>query len=527
MFLNPILMLVLLVACGTKTPGDVTQEKLSPSHTPRGKPTATASVRPNIILILTDDQDVDSMAYMPNVQSQLVQQGTTFTNYFVNISLCCPSRATILRGQYGHNTHILGNRPPDGGFENFYALSEEDSTIATWLQSAGYRTALIGKYLNGYPNGVDPTYVPPGWDEFYSLVKGDPMEMYSYTLNENGRLKKYGQKDKDYSTDVDARLAIDFVNRAASGGKPFFLYVAPYAPHGPAIPARRHTKLFIGAKVPQSPSFNEKDVRDKPGYVRDHKRSDEEDIKGLNRLYRRRLQTLQAVDEMVASLVTTLQAAGQLDRTYIFYSSDNGFLMGQHRLGAGKVAPYEESIKVPLVIRGPGVPAGRKIDKLAGNIDLAPTWAELAGTSVPDFVDGRSLVALFKQGGEGGTDWRRGYLIEQGIPDEEPPTPEGESNGPALTLLDLNGVLVALSPLGENAWDWAYDIPAFKALRMEKGLYVEYQTGERELYNLINDSYQLNNIAATVDVNLIDQLSAWLKALSLCKAENCRKVENG
>ena len=466
------------------------------------------------------------MAYMPNVQSQLVKQGTTFTNYFVNVSLCCPSRASILRGQYAHNTHILANRPPEGGFENFYALSEENSTIATWLQSGGYRTGLIGKYLNGYPNGVDKKYIPPGWDEFYSLVEGDPLEMYSYTLNENGRLKKYGRKEKDYSTDVYARLAIDFVNRAATGEEPFFLYIAPYAPHGPAIPAPRHKKLFVGVKLPRTPSFNEKDIKDKPGYVRDHSPADEEDINSLNRLYRRRLQSLQAVDEMVASLINTLQASGQLENTYIFYSSDNGFLMGQHRLGAGKVAPYEESIRVPLVIRGPGVSAGVIVDELAGNIDLGPTWAEISGVTVPDFVDGRSLVTLISGGGAEQTAWRRAYLVEQGVPDVETPSLAGEPDRAGIASLDLTGVLDPLVQVGKNATAWAYDIPAYKALRLENGLYVEYETGERELYNLINDPYQLNNIAASVDPQLIDQLSAWLKALSLCKGESCRKIEN-
>ena len=478
--------------------------------------------QPNILFILTDDLDVDSIAYMPNLQSLLVDKGASFTNFFVNVSLCCPSRASILKGQYAHNTQILGNRPPAGGFEKFYAAGEEESTIATWLHSANYQTALIGKYLNGYPLGVKPKYIPPGWDEWYSLVDGNPYEGFNYTLNQNGKLVKYGSKAKDYSTDVYVGLAADFITRASASEKPFFLYLAPYAPHGPATPAPRHSRLFPGTKAPQSPSFNEKDVKDKPEYVRSHPRMDAGEIAYINHLYRRRLQSLQAVDEMIASLVDLLDRTGELNKTYIFFVPDNGFLMGQHRLGAGKVAPYEESIRVPLIVRGPKVPPGIQIGQLTGNIDLAPTWAELAGTAAPDSVDGRSLLPLLDPGEGSPPNWRQAYLVIQGSVDEE------VANN--LETLNFMGMGLPLDPItGKITLTGisSYDIPSFNALRLEDALYVEYETGERELYNLVNDHYQLANIYEGADPELIRRLSSWVNQLIQCSGDSCREIDRG
>jgi arylsulfatase A-like enzyme len=247
-------------------------------------------------------------------------------------------------------------------------MGHEGSTLATWLQRAGYRTMLVGKYLNGYPEGGSRTHVPPGWSEFISPIDDEAYKGFDYRMNENGRIVSYGQRSRDYLTDVLARKVEDLLRR--SGGAPFFLYLTPYAPHHPATPAPRHDRLFAGARVPRTPSFNEADVSDKPAPRTALAGSEIEDIDAL---YRSRLRSMRAVDEMIARLVEILESSGRLRDTYIVFTSDNGFHMGQHRLRPQKATPYEEDVRVPLVVRGPGVPSGETLSGyLAGNVDLAP-----------------------------------------------------------------------------------------------------------------------------------------------------------
>ncbi len=535
------IFLCALSGCMQPAPLPLTATPDLPAPLPSPAATMTATpippVRPNIIFILVDDMEFGEAAFMPRLQSLLAGEGVAFRNYYVNVSLCCPSRAAILRGQYAHNTQILGNTPPAGGFKTFQALGEESSTVAVWLQSAGYRTALIGKYLNGYPSVDDPAYIPPGWDEWYSPSDGAPYTGYHYTLNENGKLVAYRASPKDYGTDVFARLAIDFVARSARSGQPFFAYLAPYAPHGPSTPARRHAKLFQGLQARRDPSFNETNVRDKPEYIRSHPRLTQAEIGRIDHLYRKRLRSLQAVDEMIAGLVQALQSAGALDNTYLFFSSDNGFMLGQHRLGPGKMVPYEESIRVPLIVRGPGVPAGIEIAGLAGNIDLAPTWAELAGVQPPGFTDGRSLVPLWREAASSGSGWRQAFLIEHGRMDLG--SAQSISADWASVSLVPRGVLeppdafdspdafyppVALEAALQND---NQRLPPYRALRLSGGwVYVEYATGERELYDLNSDPYQLRNLAGSADPARLSRLSAWLADLSRCAAASCRLIED-
>src|SRR5215212_10340036 len=213
----------------------------------------SAAARPNLIIILTDDQDLSSLAYMPKTLELLGAQGMTFRNYFVPLSLCCPSRATLLTGLYAHNHKVYTNFPPDGGFERFAAQGHEEKTLATALHDAGYRTALLGKYLNGYPKATDPSYVPPGWDEWDALVAEAPAGggYIDYALNENGRRVGYGSEPEDYSTNVLSAKATDFIARTTAADQPFFLYLAPFAPHAPSIPATRHAEAFAEARVPR------------------------------------------------------------------------------------------------------------------------------------------------------------------------------------------------------------------------------------------------------------------------------------
>jgi arylsulfatase A-like enzyme len=480
---------------------------LVPAHHNQLSALAAPADRPNIIFILTDDLDARSIEAMPKLKAMLIDRGVTFANFFVSYALCCPSRASILRGQYAHNTGVLGNRPPAGGFETFHDLGREASTVATWLKAAGYRTGYFGKYLNGYPLSVEPTYVPPGWDEWNSPVTNSAYRMFNYRMNENGKIVSYGSRPEDYITDVLARKTADFIRR---GGQPFFIHLATYAPHGPATPAPRHADLFAGARAPRGPSFNEADVGDKPRWLQNRPQLLPRQIARLDVLYRRRLQSLQAVDDLIASIVDTLRATGELQRTYVFFSSDNGFHLGEHRLPAGKNTAYEEDIHVPLIVIGPGVPAARSVEHLAVNVDLAPTWAELAGAAAPSFVDGRSLLPLLESPPPPADRWRQSFLVEHfteqrraGDIDAEPP--------------DEPAVPPQIA---------ARAVPTLAALRTRTYVYVEYATGDRELYDLVRDPFELQNISDTASRSVLADLAARLAALRRCGGGACRNIED-
>jgi N-acetylglucosamine-6-sulfatase len=486
---------------------------------------APAPVHPNIILILTDDMSTADYAYLPKTRQLIGDEGATFNQFLYSMALCCPSRVSILRGQYPHNTEIIGNKPPDGGFEKVYKLGLEQSTAAVWLQEAGYRTALIGKYLNGYPNRASTTYIPAGWTEWYSSV-GDVEHMdiaygeYNYTLNENGTLVKYGDAPKDYGTDVYGAKTIDFIERSVAADEPFFAYVSVYAPHNPSTPAPRHTDLFADLELPRGPSFNEAEIKDKTRYFSKLPELTDEEIADMETKYRLRIQSLQAVDDLVENVIAKLEALGQLDNTYIFFASDNGFHMGEHRLLPGKATAFEEDIRVPMLVRGPGVRAGTVIDKMCANIDLAPTFAALAGASVPDFVDGRSLVPLMK--GQIVFEWRNAFVISRG---------RNFADDSAAT--DLTFMAAFTNPLAatfseQEPIDSPYDDRPggqFRGLRTDGFTYVEFANGDIELYDLKKDPYQLDNIAITASSSILSQFEQWLSAMIDCAGETCRSLE--
>jgi len=375
-------------------------------------PVVAQGVSPNIVFILTDDQRLEDIAHMPRLNKLLIEHGMSFSNYFSSVSLCCPSRASILRGQYAHNTGVLTNSSDSGGFSKAHALGVENSTVATWLHDHNYKTALIGKYLNHYPGSLGPEYIPPGWDYWASSVLGNPYSEYNYTLNENGKQVQYGGEAGDYGTDVYAKKAVGFIKDCTTQNKPFFIYLAFYAPHGPATPAPRHESLFADAKVPRSKAFNEADVSKKPQFIQRLPLLTEKEIEAADTYYGKRLRSLQAVDEAIESICNTLDETKQLENTYIVFASDNGFHLGEHRMRRGKMTAYETDIHLPLIVRGPGVRHGVRAEELAGNIDLAPTFAEIAGAKVPDFVDGRSLLPILR--GDAGLDknWRKVFLVE-------------------------------------------------------------------------------------------------------------------
>jgi N-acetylglucosamine-6-sulfatase len=487
--------------------------------------------RPNLILILTDDLALgdlnpNTLKHMPNLRA-LIEEGTTFDNAFVTNSLCCPSRATILRGQYTHNHQILHNQPPLGGAKRFRVSGADSSTAAVWFDEAGYHTALFGKYLNGYYG----KYVPPGWDEWHS-VSGN---FLSNDLNENGQIIMYGS-DRYHLDDVFSDKASDYVTRTAGADPPFFTADRPFlmwlgtkAPHQPATPAPRDEKTYPHLTLPHPPNFDEKDVSDKPDWISDNPPLSIEQKKYMQELHRKRLQSMLAVDDMVGDLIKALHESGELDNTYIFFTSDNGFHLGQHRLGAGKWTAYEEDIRVPLIVRGPGVPEGKTLHHMVLTNDFAPTFADLADAKTPTFVDGRSLVPLLTEHPTPQKDWRQRFVIESvaersGV--AQPPFINESTVAPLLTGDPLpNNWRRTSAASAQSSEEWGR--PWMKALRTQNYLYVDYKTGEHELYDLRKDPYELNNMYARASPGLKQRLEVQLDALRHCSAAECYAAEGG
>lgn len=453
--------------------------------------TATTAARPNVVMIMTDDQTASYLSVMPSVRRLLGEQGTTFTDMTTSYPLCCPSRATYLTGQYAHNHGVLDNKQPYGG----YPKLRGGNTLPVWLSDAGYHTAHIGKYLNGY-GSERPREVPPGWKEWHGLVGGSTYEMWGYQINHNGNLRRYGTWDvedpKLYQTDVLRRLSVDYIDRKAPSDTPFFLSVAPLASHVETKrvrdkydnrtprPAPRHKGTFRDRPLPRPASFNEPDVSDKPRHIRNLSRFSDEDIRKMTRRYRAQLESLLAVDEMVAAIVRKLEATGELANTTIMFTSDNGYLTGQHRIREGKLHPYEPSTRVPLVVRGPGFPRGRTITQPVSNVDWAPTIVDLANASPRLTMDGRSLLPLV--------------------------TNPASGNGRQL--------LMETGPKGDQRW--------YRAVRGPRYTYVKHSTGEIELYDRREDPQQLESKHADPAYQPVrERLAERLRELRGCSGRAC------
>jgi arylsulfatase A-like enzyme len=435
----------------------------------------TTPVDPNFVFILTDDMRKDDLKYMPKTRNLIESQGMRFQNAFVSNPLCCPSRATIMRGQYTHNTGVWGNSDgPNSGWQGYKNHGNEDDNIATRLQDAGYRTGLFGKYFNTY----DSTAVPPGWDDWFATYSGGGV--FNFYVNDNGTKKYFPKSNSNYVTDVLSRETQSFIDDSVGAGKPFFAYVAPKPPHEPAIPAPRHAHAFDGEKAPRLPSFNERDVSDKPPSIKLLSRLSTTEIAQIDTLHERRVESLQSVDELVEAVVGKLQNESVLDNTYVVFTSDNGFHHGEHRIKSGKSKPYEEDVRMPLLVRGPGIQPGTPTNKLTLNTDFFPTFTDLAGVTTPEYVDGRSLRPVLEGNA---TSWRTAVLLEVR--------------------------------------------PTILGIRTSDGRkYIEYGDGFKEYYDLNADPYELRNLVYYGEVPPTG-LRTRLQALKGCAGDTCRTAEDG
>jgi len=446
---------------------------------PTGAQKLTA--KPNIVFILADDMRKDDLKYMPKMRSVLKDKGMIFHNAFVSTPLCCPSRATIMRGQYAHNSGVWNIFGSSSGWQTYRAKGLERNNVATRLDATGYRTGLFGNSLNGYKGTSDK---PPGWDEWFAHTGG--AHYYDYKINDDGTVRHFGSSAADYETDVIANRAKTFIGTSVRTGKPFFAYVAPKAPHDPYTPAQRDEHTFDGIRAARSPSFNEKNVSDKPPWIRKLPRLSDAKKAKIDKRAEKRAETLQALDDLVAGIVGKLGDSGVLSNTYVFFTSDNGFHMGEHRISRpGKGRSYEEDVRVPLLVRGPGVAARRQAqEKLVLNTDYLPTFMDLASAQTPGYVDGRSLRPALKGNA---TAWRSAVLLE--------------------------------------AHDAPSNTPPYSGIRTSSGRkYVEYANGKKELYYLDRDHYELRN--SYDPSNPPTALATRLQALKSCAKDDCRAAEN-
>ena len=465
------------VACTASTGDQVAQPPPSDQQ---------PAARPNIVFFLTDDQSANQMVALPAVKELIAKRGVTFTNAIAPVPLCCPARASLLTGKDPQSHGVLSNEDATGG--GFDGLDQSD-TVARWLHDAGYRTAHIGKYMNGY-GARKP--IPPGWDEWWA-TSVNPFLMYDYTLNHDGQEEHFGYDPKDYKTDVLTGLATDFVKGAAGGSQPFYLqlwYTAPHAElgtdsHGVTYtdaprPAPRDAGRYASATLPPDPSFNEADVSDKPGWIRALPAIGRQRVQAITGNYRNRLASLASVDDGIRAVVHAVEAAGELDRTVFVFTSDNGYEQGEHRFPSGKSVVYEPSIRVPFYVAGPGFRPGTTVRTPITFADVAPTFARLAGIPPDGPVDGRPLQDTMAH-----PDADRAVPVSSGLDTE----------------VDSR----------------------FEGVRTSRWLYARYpSTGESELYDLKRDPHELRNRQGDPHLRTVqDQLEALLPLVQSCHGAAC------
>jgi arylsulfatase A-like enzyme len=453
----------------------------------RAEPAAADPVKPNVVVLMMDDMTLQELPFMPNVNALLKDQGTSFSNFYVSTPECCPSRATFLTGQYMHNHNVKSGIRPTGG----YYKMDHTKALPVWLSNAGYYTAHVGKYLNDLGK-VNPLDRPPGWSDYYGLYEPTNYNYFNYDVNNNGVAEHHGTADADYQTDVLGQRAVDVINGQAASTQPLFLYFAPLPPHsgtkagtGIKYPVQppRYKGVMGTTPQPLTPDFNEADVSDKPSFMQALPALDATSVHNMENWWRQSVEGLLAADEWIGKIVDALNASGKLANTDIIFTSDNGFMHGEHRVKVEKLWPYQVDIKMPLIIRGPGWPAGQVIEQRAINPDITATILDITGSTAlaTRTRDGMTLVPMITNTLYGSN---RSLLLEL---------------GPAGTRITYTGIMG----------------PRWK--------YIEYSNGEKELYDVINDPYELTNRAA-------DQSVAWIRValanrlatLRTCAGSTCR-----
>jgi N-acetylglucosamine-6-sulfatase len=524
-----------------------------------GRAAASAVQRPSFVVIQTDDQTLDALyaeytplggapiPAMPNTLSLIAARGVTLNRYYVTYPLCCPSRVSLLTGRYAHNHNVRGNVPPEGGSTGFAVRQGYTHNLATWLQGAGYRTIHIGKYLNGYGDEpYDPgTAVPPGWDAWHSVLNSDTDHFfYGYKLNDNGQIdgpfgdpgnaetREYGEVDDFgcpqaplnglpcfYETDVLSRIATEEL-AGTPPERPFYLQLDYTAPHGdfrkPAgpEPAPRHYDSFAGAALPhdRAQGVNEGNVADKPRFIREAAYLSPTELHTYRVYYQKVLESLRSVDEGVKEVIDTLGAVHRLRNTYVIFTSDNGFFFGEHRLTGGKFLAYEVSTHVPFLMRGPGIKPASSTGELAANIDIAPTVLELAKVKADKSTDGRSLVPFVK---DTSLRSRRPILFESFVETSDVEAHGGDPNATPSARRSPNGATASIAAPPKD----------YEGIRLGPYKYIEWPDGEKELYDITKDPYELNNIVRDRNLSPIRNfLHNQLQRLEDCSGATCREV---
>jgi arylsulfatase A-like enzyme len=472
-----LLAAVVLAGCRTGT----TAGESAASTAPGG-----GGSRPNIVVIMTDDQTLESMRVMDNTRRLIAEQGTTFSHFYASFPLCCPSRAAFLTGQYSHNNGVRDNVAPNGGANKL----EADETLPVWLQRVGYRTASIGKYLNGWGQDGDIA-PPPGWDRWFGLIDPSAYQYFGYSVSEDGVRRDYGTAEVDYQTDVLGAEVVRVIGEGARSGQPFFVSFTPLAPHArdpegsteaalwpQAEPAPRHAGRFADEPLPRPPSFDRADTTGRPAVVAERPPVVPPIERQMTAAYRLELESLLAVDEWVARIMAALDDNGVADDTVVMFTSDNGLFRGEHRIVAGKVLLYEPAVHVPLVVAGPGFPKGTVVGAPAVNVDLAPTIVGLAQANAGLAMDGADL---------------RRVLADP-------------------SAYASRGVLLENQGGGRHT----------EGIHTGRWVYLEHGSGELELYDLDADPDQLRNLAGTPEVRTTQtQLARRLAVLRTCAGGSC------
>jgi arylsulfatase A-like enzyme len=463
---------------------------------------------PNVVVVMTDDQRFDDMPALPKTRRLIGEAGVTFTRYFASYPVCCPARATFFTGQYAHNHDVRCLYLPCGG----YTKMDQAEYLPVWLERAGYVTAHIGKFLNGYGSDRDPD-VPRGWTEWFGLVDPWTYRMWGYQLFENGNRRTYGsllrEDSRFYQTKVLTNKATKFIGKRAEGDAPFFLSVGYLAPHhesgktqrrtGKLVrPAPRDRGRYAHMPLPKPPSYNE-DVSDKPRWVgRNRAINSRREAAIITRMHER-WASLPAVDRGVEAIIKKLRDTGELDNTYVIFTSDHGYMQGEHRIPQGKMVPYDPSTQVPLLIRGPGIPRGQTTQALVGDVDLAATIMDATPARPSRPLDGRSILPF-----------ARNVRLR--------------SFRPFLHTTAGQGAKGHTNTRDGNTRGTQPRVPAWSAVRTTRWLYVEYRSGQREMYNLKRDHWQNNNVINDPRTGAKirrDTLRRLLSDLKRCRGRSC------